>query len=49
MILDQLPSFFGGCGQTKRVDGFFAVTHAADVFQSRQHFRGALRQGRQYL
>jgi hypothetical protein len=49
MILNQLPSFFGGGGQTKRVDGFFAVAHAADMFQSRQHFRGAFRQRRQGL
>jgi hypothetical protein len=39
-----LPSFFGGCGQAKRVDGFFIIAHAAHAFQARQHFRGALRQ-----
>jgi hypothetical protein len=49
MILDQLPSFFGGCGQAEGMNGFFAVAHAANVLQSRQHFRGALGQWRQGL
>jgi hypothetical protein len=44
MILNQLPSFFGGCGQTKRMNGFFIVAHSADVFQPRQHPGGPLRQ-----
>jgi hypothetical protein len=47
MILNQLPSFFGGCCQTERVNGFFIITHSVNVFQSREHFRGALRQRRQ--
>jgi len=42
-----LPSFFGGGGQSERVNGFFIVAHPADALQPRQHFRGALRQWRQ--
>jgi hypothetical protein len=30
------------------MDGFFTIAHSADVLQSRQHFRGALWQGRQW-
>jgi len=42
-----LPSFFGGGGQSERVNGFFIVAHPANALQPRQHFRGALRQWRQ--
>jgi hypothetical protein len=44
MILNQFPSFFGGCGQTKRMDRFFVIAQSTDVLQPREHFRGALGQ-----
>ena len=44
MILDQLPSFFGGCGQTQRMNRFFVVAHYADMLEARQHPGGSLRQ-----
>ncbi len=47
MIPDQVPSFFRGGGQAERRQGFFLVTNAADMLESRQHFRGAFRQRRQ--